>query len=106
MNGLTHVIALAGVASAVAVAAIFTVLTPNIEPISVSTGLPRAAVRKHVDDLTRFAAPLGLSGNVTSVGWTSELREITLLCFAALIALSIAGPARRPVVPVVEVRAR
>ena len=63
-NGFTHVIALAGEASAVAVAAMSTVGTLSSGPISVSTGLPRAALRKTLT-ATRLL-PVGPTGNVTS----------------------------------------
>src|SRR5689334_17876792 len=67
MNGLTHVMPPAGEASAVAVAAISTVGTPNIGPINVDTGLLRLMVR-YTFTCTWFAGPDGLGGNVTSDG--------------------------------------
>src|SRR5215831_7008786 len=66
MNGFTQVIALAGDASAVATALISTELTPNSDPISVGTALPRADVR-YTCTWTRSACPdTGSVGNDTS----------------------------------------
>src|SRR5216110_2809594 len=91
MNGLTHVMALAGDASAMALAAMLTLLTPNIDPIIVATALPRVAVRK-TSTCTRLLCPEGLSGNVTSPAVTLGDLKITLLAVAVLIALCTAGP--------------
>src|SRR5262245_28818258 len=65
VNGLTHVIALAGEASAVATASMLAVFTPKTRPISVCSGLPRAAVR-YTCTRTRLFCPEGDVGNVTS----------------------------------------
>ena len=67
MNGFTQVIALAGDASAVAVAMMSTVGTPKSGPISVGTAL-LALGRAIDDDLHAVVGPVGPSGNVTSSG--------------------------------------
>ena len=69
MNGLTQVIALAADASAVAIASMSTCCTPKNVPISVGTGLVRAAVR-NTWTATRVGCPVGSFGNVTSSGRT------------------------------------
>src|SRR5947207_3352911 len=65
MNGLTHLTAFAGDASAVAIAITSTVRTPKIGPISVGIGLSRAVVR-YTKTRTRLFTPVGPVGNVTS----------------------------------------
>ncbi len=70
MNGLTQVMALAGDASAVAVASMSTWFTPKNTPSSVETGFNRAAVR-NTWTATRVGCPLGSLGKVTSAGWIS-----------------------------------
>src|SRR4029453_8970529 len=85
MNGFTHVMPPAGAASAVALAARAIVERPSSDPRSVVTGLLRPAVRT-TSTLTRFA-PVGPTGNVTSVGCTDTTPPITLFCVAVLIAL-------------------
>src|SRR6185503_20242584 len=90
VKGFTHVIALAGDASAVAVASMFTVGTPKSGPISVGIGLLRAPVRNTLT-LTRLF-PVGPAGNVTSAGVVDGDAPITLLASAVLTALCTAGP--------------
>src|SRR5437764_14576182 len=65
VNGFTQVSALAGDASAVAVAVMSTVLTPKNVPINVLTGLVRPAVRNTVT-ATRVGWPDGSFGKVPS----------------------------------------
>src|SRR5256885_12309123 len=65
VNGLTHVSALAGEASAVADAPTSAVGTPKIPPRNVGIALPRAMVR-YTDTATRVGLPDGSLGNVTS----------------------------------------
>src|SRR6266853_4633438 len=65
MNGLTHVSALAGEASAVADAPMSAVGTPNMAARNVGIALPRAVVRK-TETATRVGLPVGSLGNVTS----------------------------------------
>ena len=88
MNGFTQVIALAGVASAVADALISTVGTPKSDPISVPTELAPA---RWTSTWTR-CAPSGDSEKVTSEGSTVGATPITLLAFAVLMLLWTAGP--------------
>src|SRR5690349_3432225 len=89
-NGFTHVIALAGDASAVAVAETSTVGTPKSVPISVGTALLRGA-DLNVLTLTR-SAPNGPTGNVTSAATVDGAEPITLLATVVLTALCTAGP--------------
>src|SRR5512138_1496503 len=70
MNGFTHVTAFAGDASPVAVAEMLTLRMPNTGPTNVGTGFDRSAVL-NTSTLTRLFAPVGLSGKVTSVVFTS-----------------------------------
>ena len=68
VNGLTHVIAFAAEASAVAVATMSAVLIPKYCAIIVETGFPRFAVRYTVT-FTRSGDPsTGSFGNSTSAG--------------------------------------
>src|SRR2546426_11879621 len=89
MNGFTHVMALAGAASAVAVALMSTWLTPNSTPISVGIGLPRCAVR-YTSTLTRSLRPF-VFGNVTSPVVTDTLALITGVAGAVVMALDTPG---------------
>src|SRR5947209_5230132 len=91
MNGLTQVAALAGEASAVALAPISTVGTPKSGPISVGIALLRAVVR-NTCTATRVGRPKGSLGNVTSAGMTEGAAPIIELAVAALIATDTAGP--------------
>ena len=91
MNGLTHVIAFAGEASAVAVAAISAVDMPKYLAISVDRGLPREARRKTVT-FTRFETPASPDQELTSAGVSETTAPITWLAFPVVIALVIAGP--------------
>src|SRR5439155_26879246 len=97
MNGFTHVIALAGEASAVAVAVMSTEFTPNIDPSSVGTAVPRVPVR-YTCTLTRFDCPVGLTGNVTSPPRSDGAFPMTVFDRAVLIALCTAGPLGDPAV--------
>src|SRR5829696_9876991 len=81
VKGITQVSALAGDASAVAVAMMSTVGTPKNGPISVGTGLALCAVRRTVT-CTRLL-PLGPAGNVTSAEVTDTLARTTWLARAA-----------------------
>src|SRR5438874_8026269 len=89
-NGFTHVIALAGDASAVAVAAMSTVGTSSSGPMSVSTGFPRAVLR-YTFTATRLL-PVGPTGNVTSLGRTEGAAPTTVFAIAAFLAFITAGP--------------
>src|SRR6266849_2989623 len=90
VNGLTHVMAFAGEASPVAVAAMSTVGTPKSGPINVGMALVRAADRK-TSMRTRFA-PVGPTGNVTSPGVADGAAPMTEFASAAFTALWTAGP--------------
>ena len=91
MNGITQVSAFAGVASAVATAAMSAVGTPKKPPISVDTGLLRSLVR-NTCTCTRVGWPLGSLGNVTSAGVNETMPPATRFVVAVLMALCTAGP--------------
>ena len=91
VNGLTHVIALAGDASAVATALMFAVLMPKYCAISVETALPCAASR-YTQTRTRFAAPEGSVGKETSAGPTDTVWPMTLFACAVAMAWTTIGP--------------
>src|SRR3954462_1570740 len=91
VNGSTHVMAFAGEASAVAVAAMFTVLMPKYCATSVETGLPWVASRYTVTR-TRLFCPVGLSGNWTSPALMLTGSPITLFALEAVKAFITAGP--------------
>src|SRR5204863_8509961 len=91
MNGFTHVIALAGDASAVAIAVMSTRCTPNSDPMSVGTALLRAAVR-YTCTWTRSACPPGSFGNDTSPVRTDGAPPMIGFAMAVFIALCTAGP--------------
>src|SRR4051812_24448564 len=91
MNGLTHVIAFAGDASAVAGAAVSTQDTPNRLPTSVRRALSRAVVR-YTFTRTRFGSPAGSFGNDTSDGSTLGAVPITMFFLAVAMATWTAGP--------------
>src|SRR3954467_3901252 len=86
VNGLTQVIAFAGDASAVATALTLAVLMPKYLAISVSTGLPRELSRQTLAR-TRFAWPVGSSGNVMSSTLTLGAEPMTAFALPAAIAL-------------------
>src|SRR5438477_8724909 len=88
MNGFTHVIALAGEASAVATAPTSTVLMPTMGPRNVATGFPRLVV------LNTFTRTWSIAGNVTSAGITDTFTLITRFCDAveAAMAFRFAAP--------------
>src|SRR6478672_6720284 len=91
VNGLTQVIAFAGEASAVAVAAISAVDIPKYFAIRVDSGLPREALRKTVT-FTRFETPPVPIRNSTSAGVSETTAPITWLACPVVIALVFAGP--------------
>src|SRR5205807_117374 len=91
VNGLTHVSALAGEASAVADAPTSAVGTPKIPPRNVGIALPRAMVR-YTDTATRVGLPDGSLGNVTSEVRTDGGCSAMRFACAVLTALATAGP--------------
>src|SRR6188508_2317857 len=91
VNGFTHVIELAGEASAVATALMLAVLIPKYCAISVDTGLPRDESR-HTVTRTRFGSPAGSFRNCTSAGITEGCPLITGLACPTWIELVTAGP--------------
>ena len=92
MNGFTQVMALAGVASAVATAVMSTVGTPKNAPIKVGTAFSRSTVR-NTCTRTRLSAPLGAGGNVTSAEVTDTFSPRILFSCAVSSALRTTGPA-------------
>ena len=91
VNGLTHVSAFAGDASAVAVAPTLAFGIPKYRAMKVDSGLPRSSVR-NTFTLTRFESPVGPTGKVTSGTSTDTFSRITWLPRAAASALVTAGP--------------
>jgi hypothetical protein len=88
VNGLTHVIAFAGCASAVASAPMSTVSMPKMGAKNVVSGLPRRLLRS-----TRTRTCVGV-GKLTSSGSTEAWRLMTPFspAVAAAMALRTAGP--------------
>ena len=90
-NGLVHVSEFARMASAVAEAPMFALVTPKMLAIIVDTAVPRSAVA-YTRTCTRSDAPLGATGNVTSPVPTATGCPATWLARAALMAPCTAGP--------------
>src|SRR3954462_13943003 len=92
VNGLTQSIALAGEASAVAVAPISAFAIPKYRAMLVATGLPLESVRRTATATRSDAPVVGFIGKVTSVARTETCPAMTLFICDPRIALVTAGP--------------